>query len=217
MSTAIDLIEEVQDVIQDDAYDEDMILALINKAMGIISSKVLLPGLETTGTVSTTADVNTVPLPADYHRELFEVHNANTERNVLLFSTTASLYRRCPRAVKGESGDVMAIAMLGNNLLVHFIPTSAQDLTLWYYRKPAPLVADTDEPDGLPLQFHDMLTNYAAWKLFDKIEDGIEGKKVNTDHYMTLFIDALENGLPCYVEDLGVSRREPPVVRGEFL
>ncbi|MBA3015337.1 MAG: hypothetical protein KKD63_11085 [Proteobacteria bacterium] len=217
MSTAIDLIEEVQDVIQDDAYDEDMILALINKAMDVISAKVLLPGLETTSTVSTTADENTVALPVDYHRELFKVHNDSIERDVIVFSTTASLYRMCLGAVKSEAGNVKAVAMLGNNLRIHFVPTTAQDLTLWYYRKPASLVADTDEPDGLPLQFHDMLTNYAAWKLFDKIEDGIEGKKVNTDHYMTLFIDALENGLPCYVEDLGVSRREPPVVRGEFL
>lgn len=217
MATVIDLIEEVQDVIQDDAYDEDTILSLLNRAMGLISSKVLLPGLEAMSSLATAPAVNVVSLTADYHRELFKAYNATTECGILLFSSTASLYRRCPRAVKAEVGDVKFVALTGKSLMIHAVPASAQDLTLWYYRKPVVLVEDNDEPDGLPPQFHDMLSNYAAWKLFDKIEDGIEGKKVNTDHYMTLFLDALENGLPSYIEGLGVSRREPPVVRGEFL
>jgi hypothetical protein len=48
------------------------------------------------------------------------------------------------------------------------------------------------QPDGIPEFLHeDLLINYGAWKIFDQIEDGIDGQKVNTNYYKSLFMKAM--------------------------
>ena len=37
----------------------------------------------------------------------------------------------------------------------------------------------------------DLLVNYTAWKIFELIEDGLEGPGVNTQRYQELFLKAL--------------------------
>ena len=214
---ASDLIADVQDVIQDDAYGEDEIMPLLNRAMTLISNKVLLPELEAYADITTVANTQSVALPANYHRELFKVKSA-VYKDIPIFTSPARLFDACGLALEGMAGDVQAVAITpGQTLFLYKVPSTAQTLTVWYFRKPLDMAADVDDPDGLPEQFHDMLSNFACWKLFDKIEDGIEGKKVNADHYMGLWLDALTIGLPSFVEGLGVSRRKAPTVRGEFL
>ena len=65
-------------------------------------------------------------------------------------------------------------------------------LTVHYYKTTTDMSGGTDTPDGIPdvLQ-EELLKNYVLMEIYDLIEDGIEGIKVNTKRYETKFNKAL--------------------------
>jgi hypothetical protein len=43
---------------------------------------------------------------------------------------------------------------------------------------------DADTPDGIPKHLHrGLLVNHTCWRIFELIEDGLEGDTPNTDKY----------------------------------
>jgi hypothetical protein len=148
-----------------------------------------LPNLFTIDTVDTATDAAYVSMPATYQRDLqFVIDGNGTEIQIansfIAFTESNPLLDR--------SGSIYEVAEKGGNLYYQGIPTSSETLTLHFYRLPIDMSEDSDVPDGIPLHLQiPLLVNYTAWKLFELIEDGIEGENVNTMKYFTLFSNAL--------------------------
>lgn len=149
-----------------------------------------LPELLTIDTITTATDTAYVSMPTNFQRELQFVANSSgaeidIEENFILFSETYPLLN--------QSGSVSAVIEKGNKFYYQGIPTSETDLTIHYYRYPVMMNLITDEPDGIPKHLQrSLLVNYTAWKIFELIEDGLEGPGVNTQRYMELFYRALK-------------------------
>ena len=215
--TLEELIDEVQNVIQDAVWTDAMITTLLNRGQLIVASGIILPGkyqltpplpaLYTTGTVDTTLLSGVCSLPDDYNRSVVQILNADYE-TIKLYPSFRQFLTRNPEQ---EAGDVRACAIHGNRLLYRDIPATAETLTVHYYQNPTELEDDDDEPDCIPeILQKPLLVGYACSQIFNQIEDGIEGQKINTAFWNNEFQQGLINlGIyighddePDYYEDL---------------
>ena len=149
-----------------------------------------LPMLFTIGTVATSTSAAYVSMPDNFHRNLQLVVSSNGSEidiahSLIDFTESYPLLDR--------SGGISEVVEHGNRLYYQGIPTTSETLTIHYYRKPVDMVETTDTPDGIPehLQMA-LLVNFAAWKAFEFIEDGLEGEIINTQKYMNSFLLALK-------------------------
>lgn len=157
-----------------------------------------LPDLFTIDTVSTGANAY-VNMPSNFHRDLqFVSSSAGSEIDIATsFIEFAETY-----PLLNKSGRISEVIEHGRKLYYQGIPTSAETLTLHYYRKPVNMVNDDDVPDGIPVHLQiPLLVNFAAWKAYEHLEDGIEGEIPNTMKFKNLFLEAMrtfELSLPAY-------------------
>ena len=218
MATTGDLIDLVFNVIKDDDYDEDAIQDLLNEGLTYVAAQVLLPSLDTTATVTTGAG-QSVALPTDFMRNLYRVAPmlSDTGRwpRIELLNNPGQ-FRRMIGARLNDPGDaVHAATVLGASLAYWPIPITPQAMDISYYRKPDLLVVDDDIPVCLPEAYHSLLADYACYRLWARIEDGIEGQKVNTKFALDEVARKLAE-LSLFV-DQGQSHPPAPVVAGDFL
>lgn len=271
MATQTELIDEIENIVQDESYTELEILSFMNRCVRQISRGMLiyypdrtqafsnpLPDLLTSDTVTTSTSVAYVSMPSDFGRDLI---GAVTDNDLTIFSSYGEFLKYYPTL--DNSGDVHSVAVRGSLLFYQGIPTTADDITLHYYRKPYDMaslsgtgisfssttskISDTasklglfhvgqtiditgtvsnntsiivtavatdgstlttsdtlvtesagtsfrlrSRPDGIPEFLHeDLLVNYAAWKIFDQIEEGTDGKKINSLNYKEMFMQAM--------------------------
>ena len=188
------LVAEVMDIVQDGSVDADAVLALLNQGQIAVASRVLLPGLsDGNSTVTTLTDGYLVDLPVDYHRELFLAQVDG--RKVPVYANKMLLMEELGLSGIGLStGTIYGVTTNGKQLLYQMVPVAAKDIELFYYRLPAAIAETTASyPDGLTTHgatndhFDWALIHYAASHLFSKIEDGMEGQKVNTQHHAGMF------------------------------
>ena len=212
MSTGEQFIERVVKTVQDPSLDTDDILELLGEGLVVISGRVLLPDLETSDTVDTMVDESEVPLPSDYQHGLFDCQEQDPYNPVVVLNSKRQILATYGKL--DNTGTVRHVCRVGTSLLYQPVPTEIRTLTLSYYRMPAQLT-ESETPEGLPIQFHRALFHYAAFMLFDDIEDGMEGPKVNTARHEGKF-EQLVRELELFFKD-SQSRPQPPVVRGEFL
>ena len=149
-----------------------------------------LPMLFTIGTVATSTSAAYVSMPDNFHRNLQLVVSSNGSEidiahSLIDFTESYPLLDR--------SGGISEVVEHGNRLYYQGIPTTSETLTIHYYRKPVDMVETTDTPDGIPEHLQmSLLVNFAAWKAFEFIEDGLEGEIINTQKYMNSFLLALK-------------------------
>jgi len=218
MATAGELIEEISDTVLDDRYDDDAIIKLLNKANLYVASVAFLPDLETSATVTTLAGLSSVPLPEDFHRNLFNVSAADPIANsgkIKLFGSVAAMVPQFRGTLDKVGTRVVAAARYRKELTYALIPETPEVLNIRYYRVPAIMETDLDEPEGIPDAFHDILIHRVCYNLFSKIEDGTEGDKVNTKFHYGQMTSLMES-LTLFIKD-GMSFPDAPVVAGEFL
>jgi hypothetical protein len=184
---AEELTQEVADIIQDSSYTGETILSYLNRGQVAVAGSLLLPGLaDGHSTVTTAVDGYSVALPADFHRELY--HAQVDGRPVKVYRNMGMIIHDLEK-ITAQAGQLEAVCPNAGNLLYQKVPSIAKDVELFYYRLPIDMT-DEDEnsrPDGLSMQagvalehFDFALVHYAAAFIFDRIEDGIEGQKVNT-------------------------------------
>lgn len=149
-----------------------------------------LPELLTIGTVTTDITLPYVAMPTSFHRNLeFAVDSSGTEISIAKsFIEFTETY-----PALDSTGSITEVTEQGNIFYYQSIPTVAEDVTIHYYKKPTDMAVDADEPDGIPIHLQkSLLINHACWKLFELIEDGLEGPGPNTQRYMGLFFQALQ-------------------------
>ncbi len=197
--TLDELTSFVQLIIQDSSFDA-YIPSYLNQAQlevaggmkSTLGSWITPPlaGLLTIDTLTTVDDTAYIELPSNYHRRVQFVSNSNNVEIEIAkdFITFSETYPGLSR-----SGKITSVIDQGNLLYYQAIPSTPEVLTVQYYRKPTDMNLTTDEPDGIPIHLQkSLLVNHACWKIFELIEDGLEGPGVNTQRYMELFYQALE-------------------------
>ena len=200
MATKRELVEEIQDIVQDASYTVLRIVRYLNRALREIAGAVPvpLPALEAQGTVSTSLAASYVALPVSattpavvqgYHRDLYFCYSAAQNDEVRVYPSLEFLASEDPSMAL--AGIITAVAVAGANLWYVRRPGVSDTLTLRYFTDPAALVNDSDIPTCLPLHLHEkLLVNMVCGYIFDRIEDGIEGEKTNTNHHKAEFSDA---------------------------
>ena len=198
MSTFDELIARVDALVQDTDVS-DLIPSLINQGVyeiaGGMKSLLLdiiippLPDLFTIDSVTTDTSLAYVDMPSTYHRNLqFVVAASGSEIDIansfIEFSETYPALNKI--------GNISEVIEQGGKLYYQGIPSTEEEINLHFYRKPVIMVADDDEPDGIPVHLQmSLLSNFALWKAYEFIEDGLEGEVPNTMKYKSYFIEAL--------------------------
>ena len=197
MPTSTELIQDVKDAVLGASFSNTAILRSLNKGINRVAGMVLLPDLETSDTV-TTGTGNYLDLPDDFHRELQAVYDDTNKRKVKIYDSFVEFLRRYPGL--GYTGSsVEAVSNRAQRLYYQPIPDTAQDFTVYYYRKPValvevsvpPVVGAQTTPDGIPEHLAtDLLVSFAAMDLWRNLEQD-ENNQPNVEKYAALFGRAL--------------------------
>lgn len=205
------LADQVADILQDSSYSHSDIIKMINQGVRYVSGRVLLPTLETWADIETDPGVNHVPIPADYQKNLRYCHSITHNRQVRIMGSSLQGFRHF--SLLNQTGRVIQVMVQGRELYYQRVPSSAETLRINYFRYPERLFSRWDKPTCLPVHLtEDICVNYAAWKFFQKIEDGVEGQKVNTAYYKGLYDQAFAE----LVSFLGPEEREPVEIATEM-
>ena len=204
-----EMIAEVRNVVQDSYWTDNMITAYLNQGLKIVATGVMinetsrltppLPDLYTTVTLAATAiGAGMVDMPTNFDRRLEMVVNADGDA----ISLDPSFKRFLIKNPKKATGAVSSCCQHGGNFLYRDIPSVSEELILHYYSVPPTLTTGTDEPTCLPEILHKpVIVGYACVQIFNQIEDGIEGKKVNAEFWLNEFRQGLFNNLSLISSD----------------
>lgn len=216
----------MQRIIQDSAYNAEVVLGFLNNGILDVASwdnldsqagmigTILLPELESNEEVVTDVDNPFVDLPSTYHKNLYQVTCNEQPSPIVILPNRKALLERWDGDLS-HSGPVQDVAIAGSNLFYQPIPEEAINLTLWFYARPTLLIKhdpeDADDiPTCIPLEFHrDLLVNYAVKEIYDEIEDGIDGQKVNTKRYEGKYQQALAK----FYQSIKHKSKEVPYIR----
>lgn len=206
--------------IQDDSFDPwQDIVPMVNASLLKIAAfdggpfvRVRLPALIATATVTFLAGAdNFQPMPENYQHNLFEVKdlsglsgswpiNVRTSSQVL-YDLHGFVY---------SPGPIQDVAVDGSMFWAMPEVIEDQALQLRYYRKPAVLVNDLDEPEGIPAHLHeDTIVNDVVATIYNLIEEDINENKPNTRLYSQKFAEALAQ----LVEFCKGTPRKRPVIK----
>lgn len=187
-----ELIARVAEAVKDGSFTDAEILTRLNDWYAQVCHDFCFPELEATTTVSFAAGGDTfAALPADYHHDLWHIDPVTTTTRISVMTSLQSLQRLYGPDESG--GPIMHAAVDGSTLHVRPAPTTAQDVTIYYYSIPDALTDEsTSSPVGIPSHLHaKVLTSRVVADLFDIIEDGVDGSKANTARWEGLTAQAI--------------------------
>lgn len=181
-----DLIDNFRDLINQGVFE--IAGGMQSSTLDVITPP--LPDLFSMTTVTTSTNLAYVNMPSTYHRNLqFAVSENGSEIDIAhSFIKFTETYPALDR-----TGTISEVVEQGGKLYYQGIPSTEEEINLHFYRKPVIMIADDDEPDGIPehLQMA-LLANFASWKAYEIIEDGIEEETSNTIKFKSFFIEALK-------------------------
>jgi len=199
MSTFEQLIDRT-DMLVDDTSMSVLLGDLINQGVseiaGGVHSALLdviippLPELFSIDAVTTSTSEAYVNMPTTYQRNLqLAVSAAGSEIDIAhSFIAFTETY-----PALDKTGIISEVVEQGGKLYYQGIPSAAEEINLHFYRKPVAMTAGDDEPDGIPEHMQiALLTNFASWKAYEFLENGIEGEIPNTTKYKNYFFEALK-------------------------
>ena len=77
MATGGEIAEAVLGTVQDDSFDEDSVIKLLNDCVSMLSRRLILPSLDAEATVVTVTNAHSVALPATFQRNLYHCQDVN--------------------------------------------------------------------------------------------------------------------------------------------
>ena len=210
------LQSEISDIIQDSEYSDEYITDLINEAVSVVARGVEVPGelgftaplpdLYTESDLVLDSSTRYVSMPSGFQRGLVNVYSSSGIGKVPIMSSFRKFIAKFPVLKTGSS--IEACVLHGSNLFYH--PATDETVAVSYYAAPTELVDFDDEPTCIPGHLHRrLIVSYACKEIFNRIEDGMEGAKVNTEHYNADFFEAVmaldrfigDDGIPQYIAD----------------
>lgn len=206
----LEIRTEIENLIQDDSFSTDILNGYINQSIMYAGAQVDIPELKGIDTVDTALEQTYATLSnltGGFSGKLRRVKNADGD-SIEIFSDLALLLDEYP--TMDEEGDVEAVALEGSTLWYQKIPSEAETLTCLYYKDPTTLSTESSIPSDFPMHLHRQLfVHGAAWIIYDQIEDGFEGEKVNTKGQFWLSFDERNrhSGIVKLREWIGKTRR----------
>jgi len=178
-----DMITEVSNIIDDDSFTDAMIITYINQAVQFAAAQVDLPDLKrfvTATTVLSQPYTTLTTVSGGFSGKILRVGDPDIaiypNLNLLMDDYVTDTYQDLT-----EEGDLKAVALEGRTLWYQYVPAALTDIVLLVYQSPSALADNDDEPTDFPGHIHrPLFVNGTAWIIFDQIEDGLEGEKVNT-------------------------------------
>ncbi len=184
---------QVERGIQDPSFERERdILPLVNECISEVSQLFCLPALQVnTSIIAETESIEAghLPLPENYHHDLYRVFNATNRKEVSIRGSLKALEGLYDDMPKG--GYIKDVAVVNDRLWVKPLPLmvqhiAEQELALFYYRKPALFEDHMDDylaVDGLPEHLVPVVVDFVLWRLFLLVEDGLQGQPVNSARY----------------------------------
>ena len=212
-----ELIAFVKAKVKDDSFADANILQLLNEALLRTAHDLCLPGLQASDDLTFTVGGDLfASLPDDYDHDLWHATNVDDPwQDIEVYTSLHSLQRIHPR--EGVTGYIRDVAADGSVLHVRPAPNQEHTIRVWYYRRPDLLVIPetglAPEPEGIPHHLHGpVLAYYAIAKIYDEIEDGVDGNKSNTNNWESKW---KRDGFDALASTKGVRRasRSTPVVK----
>ena len=206
-----DMVLEVDNIVQDKAYDSDKIKGFINEAILYASNLVNLPDYKRIGTVQTVRSqpyVSLTDITGGFAGRIVKVSNPN----IAVYSNLVLLmdyYASATNQSLTQEGDLEAVALEGSTLWYQYVPATETNITFLYYRNPSILKENSEEPPYFPEHLHRKLFIHgAAYMIFDQMEDGMEGEKINTaaQFFHSFSEDSKTSGIIKLREYLGRNR-----------
>lgn len=184
-----DLVQRVLDKVDDPSVTAEEVVDLFNFALYKAALLTKLPALDASATVDTVPGSASVALPSNYLHSVYWIGSASQEIRIGRdYYDLGRFLKAYPDPALAEVGDVRRAAIKGNNLFYQPSPASADTLTLYFFGKPTTLALGDDGPTCLPEPFQAaILCNYALRDLYARIEEGIEGGKVDTMYHESLY------------------------------
>lgn len=180
---------EIENIVQDPSFSETTLNEYIDQSILYAGASANIPELKRIDTVDTIPEqayTTLNSLTGGFSGKLGRVKNADGDA-ITIFSDLALLMDEYPM---DEAGEVEAVALEGSTLWYQDIPVEAETLTCLYYRNPTTLSLDTESPSDFPEHLHRyLLVHGTAYIIYDRIEDGIEGEKINTKAHFWLSFD----------------------------
>lgn len=184
------LEERVLEIVQDDSYSGN-VLPFLNRGVNWIAGKLTLASLEASDTVSCLDSQDSVALPSNYMHSVYHVTDSTGLVGDPRYYYEFNRFLRYHPDLT-TVGFLNDVAIKGNQL--YYASRSTTDLTVRFFERPTALANGGSSPDFLPEHLQEpLLTNYAAWKIFDLIEDGTEGPKKNATFYRDEFFSFLKD------------------------
>ena len=184
------LITRVARVVQDASFDNDDILSYINEGLAAVAGEVPLPSLETQDTVATVVDQEWTELPEDFQTHLRFVYSQTRREKLTILS---NLVRLREETVWPEGGLVQRVAVSGGKLFYSPVPAESENLDLIYHSRPTPYEGDDAETDYIPAHIGPrILLAYACKEIYDLIEDGVDGAKINVQRWEQKYQEQLQ-------------------------
>jgi hypothetical protein len=160
---------------------------IINETYKLAIDKIGVQGLKTTYSLTTSTTLAYTVFPSTFSGKFTYVGNA--EGPLQVYNSLEDMAVDYP--VLDEVGAVESTAVENQLLWYQPIPATAETITVIGYATPADLVNDTDTTTYLPDFLHRGIIVYgAAASVFNLIEDGMDGAKANTKHYLGLAMQA---------------------------
>jgi len=189
---ADELVAEVIDIVDNPSYATPAdILKRINRSQRRIADLLFLPDLKDGfDTVITEVGEMEVELPEDFHKNLF-MANLDNGTALDIFKDVVTMRMSRSGVLDLDTGDVAAVATKKGFLVYQQVPSAATNIQLSYYRLPIDMVISDSEaeppveasnPDGAygNDDFDWAIIHDTCAKIFNRIENGMEGSKVNT-------------------------------------
>jgi len=178
-----DMITEVSNIVDDVGFSTEDIVDYINQAIQYAAQQVDLPDLKGLVTVKTTVSQPYSTLASALGVQYGRILRAS-DPSIAIYPNLQLLldeYSSYGYLDLTEGGDVEAVALEGRTLWYQYVPVVATDLVFLVYQNPTDLADADDVPSDFPSHLHrSLFVHGAAYYMFDQIEDGLEGTKVNT-------------------------------------
>jgi hypothetical protein len=168
-----------------DASLQSKIPGILNDAYKAAVNDVHVPDLKSFTTVNSVVGKSYTSLPDGVIGRVLYIGNSNG-RFTLARRGLVELIEDDPGLT--SLGSVWKIAQEGKVLWYISQPETVETFYVLLYKEPAELVADNSVPSVLPSLLHRQLLVYKATSiLYNIIEEGVEGEKVNTISYENLY------------------------------
>lgn len=166
MSTYGEMQTEVLEHQLNDTKYRPSVKRWLNEAQARIARQASVPSLYVVTDLPWSAGHNHAALPEDYARKV-EVADATDQENWrLLFPMELSDFDSLP----DSEGTPTDYVIIGEDLYLYPTPESVSLISLSYYRIPAEMSADGDEPE-IPSDYHYLLPYWALYRCFSREND----------------------------------------------